>query len=464
MHAIIVRIWPLFFGISLILVVNGLQGPLLSTHAIKAGFGERLTGLVMSGYFVGFMLGSMFIPRMIQSVGHIRVFAALASLTSAAFICFPHWVNPTFWFTLRLVIGVGLAGIYIISESWLNSVAKNEERGAIFSAYIMVQTSGIIFGQFLFSLHDESNTFLMFSAASVLISLSFTPILLTKIAAPVVSLQKSMTIRQLLQISPLGVVGMFVTGSIFGGTNSMGAIYGSQEGFSNSQIGVFLGMLTLGGFVFQIPFSRITDRTNQRNIIVLLSVVGAVASWVVNYFHSYIAILVCVFIIGGASYTLYSVITTHVNNYLDKNSILAASSGLILVNGIGAILGPITIGIAMYHYDHKMYFYVLSFFFFLITLYSLYRTYKRPLVIAAEKSSRKLFRTRGVQNFNALMGPRTTPISAQIVLETQISNRKEDETAQSSQIYDSQERDILSESESDTDTDTDTEHQTSNEQ
>ena len=137
--------WALLLGMLLLMIGNGVQGTLLGIRGSIEGFAPDVMSYLMSAYMVGMLIGSQIAPILISHVGHVRVFAALASLISASFIGFAIFVDPISWFLLRLLVGFCFSGVYVASESWLNEAASNENRGKTMSVYMIVQMSGILF-------------------------------------------------------------------------------------------------------------------------------------------------------------------------------------------------------------------------------------------------------------------------------------------------------------------------------
>ena len=222
-------------GILLLMVGNGLQGTLLGIRGALENIDPLWMGFVMSGYFIGFLGGSKLAPLFIRRVGHIRVFAALGSMVSAAFILYATFVDPVFWLLMRVVVGFCFSGLYVVAESWINDVSTNETRGQSLSLYILMQMTGVVAGQLLLNIADPSG-YSLFVLISVLVSLSFAPILLSVSPAPVFTTSKPMSLRQLFAASPLGCVGIFVMGAVFSSLLGMSSIFGSERGLSVSEI------------------------------------------------------------------------------------------------------------------------------------------------------------------------------------------------------------------------------------
>jgi MFS family permease len=336
--------WALLLGIMLLMVGNGLQGTLLGIRGGIEGFTTLQMSVVMSAYFVGFLFGSRVTPELIRRVGHVRVFAALGSMISAVLVMYaalPDWV---IWAFLRLVIGFCFCGVYITAESWLNNTATNETRGQTLSLYMIVQMVGIITAQALVNVADPAG-FILFVIPSVLVSLAFTPILLNAGPAPTFAATKSLSIRALYAVSPLGVVGIFLMGGIFSALFGMTAVWGTEAGLTILEITVFTGAIYFGGLVFQYPIGWLSDRMDRRRLVVIVSFAGTAACVASVLFNpGFVGLVAAGLIIGGVSNPLYSLLLAHTNDYLDQDSMAAASGGLLFVNGVGAILGPLLIG------------------------------------------------------------------------------------------------------------------------
>lgn len=335
--------WALLLGMLLLMVGNGMQGTLLGVRGGIEGFSTVQMSLVMSAYFVGFLGGSRLTPELIRRVGHVRVFAALGSLISAILILYaavPDWIV---WGLMRILMGFCFSGVYVTAESWLNNSATNETRGQTLSAYMIVQMIGIISAQALMNVGDAQGYFL-FVIPSVLVSIAFTPILLSISPAPVFGSTKPMTIKQLFRISPLGCVGMFLSGGMFSALFGMSAVYGTEAGLSVAQISVFVASIYVGGMVFQYPIGMISDRMDRRMLILGISAIGALAAMMGFVFSiGFVALLSLGAVIGAVANPLYSLLIAYTNDYLEPDDMAAASGGLIFINGMGAVSGPLLV-------------------------------------------------------------------------------------------------------------------------
>jgi MFS family permease len=343
MLAALITSWALFLGLALIMLGNGLQGSLLALRASMEGFGTGITGMVMTGYYIGFLLGSVLAPQIVRRVGHIRVFAALAALASVAALLHSLWVVPTGWMALRVLTGFAYAGLYVVAESWLNARSSNEDRGQILSIYMVIVLGGLAAGQLLLNVADPRG-FELFILIALLVSLALVPISLTTMAAPAFGEARSLSLIALYRIAPLGVLGCGLTGLAHGAFFGMGVIYARNAGLSIAEISVFMALASVGGMLMQWPIGRLSDRMDRRRVIALVafgaagvSVFGVAAAYLPAVF-----LLVVVGVFGGLSLPLYSLCIAHTNDHLETEQMVAASGGLMLTGGLGAIAGPLS--------------------------------------------------------------------------------------------------------------------------
>lgn len=377
MFGVIRTTWPLFLGLMLLMVGNGLQGTLLGIRGAIEGFSPTEMSLIMSAYFVGFLFASNRAPRMIRRVGHVRVFAALGSFISAVLILFPAVTDPWAWVVLRAILGFSFCGVYITVESWLNDSATNETRGRAMSLYLIVQMIGIILAQFLLNLADPAG-FLLFIIPSVLVSVAFAPILLTASPAPAFAESKGMGLRDLYRTSPLGCVAVFLLGGIFSAIFGMASVFGTEAGLSVRQISIFVAVIYTGGLLCQYPIGWASDRMDRRNLILGLALFGALAMALgAAFFGSFPVILAAGFLIGGVANPLYSLAIAYVNDYLGPEDMASASAGLLFLNGVGAIGGPLAVGWLMERFGPAGFFVFLSVLLGLLAGYAVWRMGRR---------------------------------------------------------------------------------------
>jgi len=412
--------WALLLGVLLLMVGNGLQGSLIGIRGAIEEFSTAELSVITSGYFVGFLFGSRMAPEMIRRVGHVRVFAALGSFVSAVLILYPAITLPWAWFLLRVIFGFSFSGLYVTAESWLNNAATNENRGKALSLYMLAQMSGIVISQGLLNVGDPAD-YILFIIPSVLVSVAFAPILLTVTPTPSFGTTKSMKLTQLYVTSPTAFVGMFLLGGVFSAQFGMSSIYGTAAGLSVKEISIFISSIFVGGLVLQYPFGWASDRMDRRILILAAAMGGSIAALLGALMGGvFEALLIAGFVMGGVSNPLYALLIAYMNDYLEPDDMAAASGGLIFVNGLGAVIGPILTGWVMSLFGAAGFWLFLLALMLIMVAYVGYRMTQRVSLYA------------GDEDYDAVsyapLVPGATPVAAELAQEYYADNLEQDET------------------------------------
>jgi MFS family permease len=386
--------WTLFTGIGIIMIAHGLQGNLMGIRAVIEEFNYVSTGIMMSGYYVGYFLGSNMTPKLVSRVGHIRVFAAFASLSSLSILIIAAYVNPVVWTLGRFLTGLSLVSCYIVAESWLNDRANNRTRGKILSAYMFITYIGLAVGMLLLNFDNPKN-FKPFILVSILLSVALIPILLTKRKAPKFKKIGTLKIKELYKISPLGFVSSFCTGVIYSALFTLAAVYASIINFSVFEISLLLFLITVAGALAQGPIGYFSDQFDRRGVIILCSTICVIFCFlsiivsgdtlqyidiVVDPGSDKLMFFIFVTIYAGASLSLFPLNLSHTNDFVPKEKFVAAGGGLQLVFGLGAMGGPITCSYFMNIFGPNGFFFFLGIFHVIVALFGTFRIFVRPTV------------------------------------------------------------------------------------
>ncbi|QOC22807.1 MFS transporter [Wenzhouxiangella sp. AB-CW3] len=346
----IFAITTLLFGIGLMLAGNGLIGTLLGVRGQIEGFSSTLLGLVMAGYFAGFVAGTFIVPNMIRRVGHIRVFATLASLCSVTVLLHGLFIHPTVWLLARAMAGVCVVGLYIVIESWLNEQTGNEQRGHIFSVYMTTTLIGLGIGQLLLLAGDVA-TLHLFALGSVLMSLGLVPVALTRVSEPPLVESHRLGLSKLYSISPLGVVGAVFSGIGTGAFWGLGAVMAAALGLGAGGIAGFMALTILGGILMMWPVGWLSDRFDRRTVLSWVCLSSGLAALLALWLASIEPVLVLAggFAYGATAFSIYALSAAHTNDHVDPEHMLETTSALQLMYGSGAIAGPMIAGVLMQH-------------------------------------------------------------------------------------------------------------------
>lgn len=335
----------LLSGLAMLVVGTGLLFAAIGVQAGSAHFSSLVTGLVMSAYFAGFVYGTYACPAIIRSVGHIRAFAAMASIASALPMFHALWTNAWAWGILRFITGVCLVGLYIVVESWLNVVATTAQRGKVFAAYMAVSGISMALGQWLILVGDRFG-FVPFALVSILFSFALIPITLTPVNEPETMEAPRFVLKDLIYISPIGVIGTIASGLLGGAFYSLGHVFGQGVGYSERGIATFMAATILGGAACQWPIGHFSDKYDRRWVLFWVCMASAAVAGIGFYLaREYEGSLIMLGIVyGGLSFSIYGLSVAHVNDLIDPSRVLEVTSGLLLLYGIGSTVGPTLAG------------------------------------------------------------------------------------------------------------------------
>ncbi|WP_142847460.1 MFS transporter [Telmatospirillum sp. J64-1] len=342
MRQAIAPIAALLVAVGLMLLGSGMLGTLIGIRLADAGIPSFLNGLVMSSYFLGLVIGSLYGNRLIEAVGHIRAFSVFASVFSAATLAHGYYVAPAPWAALRMLEGVCMAGLFMVTESWLNQQADNRTRGLVLSMYMVTVYMAQGAGQFLLNLHDPSG-FGLFVLASILLSVALVPVAATKVTAPATPQPSRLSFRRLYEISPLGVAGAFASGLTVGSFYGIGPIFAHEIGLPVSGTAQLMAAAIMGGLLLQFPIGRGSDLFDRRKVIVALcGGILLVSLALTQVGENITALLVLAALFGGANFTLYPLCVAHANDFIGPEDVVPVSGGLLLSYSLGATIGPLS--------------------------------------------------------------------------------------------------------------------------
>jgi len=330
--------------LSIVLLVSGnaflttLLGIRLSIEEIS----PDVIGWVLVCYSIGFVLGTLYVQRIIGRVGHIRAFAAFAAMAAVVALMYPMVVSAIFWAVLRVLSGFCIAGVLVVIESWFSSRATNTNRGSLFAVYQVVFYLSAAGGQLLVNVGDPAN-FLPFSLAAILLAVALIPLALTLMEAPVIEQIHRMSVFKLARESFSGVAGALISGVMIGGFYALGPVYATLVGLDVAKTSTFMASAIVAAMLLAWPLGQVCDRFDRRRVMFWVSLAAASAAIGVAVLgaEKLVVLTVLVGLFTGLSATLYPIAVAITNDRLDSSGIVAASATLLLSYGIGSVIGPI---------------------------------------------------------------------------------------------------------------------------
>ncbi len=357
----------LLLATALLMVGGGLFNSFVSLRALSEGFPSLVAGLMMSAFYLGLIAGTLRCGRLIARVGHIRAFGAFCAVSAAAVLLFPFVINPWAWLFLRCLIGFNMAGLFMVLESWLNSQATPQIRSTLMAVYMAISFLAMGSGQLLLGTRSiESPDF--FLMAAMFIILAMVPVATTETAHPTAVSEGRMGIRGLIRVSPMAVLGCLSAGLMNGSIYGVGPVFAARLGISVEETGLLMGTLIVSGLILQLPLGRLSDRYDRRSVITGVAIAAAVASFLmlpVTEHYSFVTVgegwrnetilwdtrplglFLVATLYGACTATIYPLSVAWANDHLTPGQMVAASGGMVMLFGVGAIFGPLASGLLM---------------------------------------------------------------------------------------------------------------------
>lgn len=376
MLPLILPIGLLLMGVALLLLGSGLLNTLLAIRGGLEGYSDGSMGFIMSGYFIGFFIGTFLALPIIKRIGHTRTFALCAAVAACSVLWHVLVINPWVWAILRIMTGIALVILYAVIESWLNGYTPSEQRGKVFSIYMIVNLVALALAQQMLRL-DSPRVFTLFAVAASLVILSLLPVMWTRLAQPEMSRVSKVPYRVLYSAAPVAMVGALLSGMAMGAFWGMGAVYGRRIGLDSDSVATFISCAILGGAVLQFPLGRYSDRHDRRRVLAVACAGAAGSALLLAFltqFGSWVMLAMALY--GGMAFAVYPVCVAHLSDHLDPESMLMGSSGILLLHGVGAAAGPALAGQLMELFGHQslpLYFATMQLLLLVFTLYHLRR-------------------------------------------------------------------------------------------
>lgn len=339
--ASVIKIYALFLGSALLMFGGGLQGLLLSVRGAEEHFSLMSLGLIGTGWSVGFVAGSIAVPMIVRNVGHIRAFSVMAAIGTVTILLNLMWVNDVGWILLRALSGFCFAGAAMIVESWLNEVADNKSRGTIFSIYVTINLTASTLGQIAMSVTGTAG-FVPFVIGAISFICAVLPTALTSSPQPRPLASAKLDLPLLIKTSPVAAVAAFCCGMANGSFGTLAPVYGYEQGLNAAGIALLFAIAAIAGAVAQIPFGRLSDRIDRRQVMVGLAAAASIVGIlivVINPGEGWV-MYVLFALYGLAANPLYPIAVAHANDFARDGDFAKIAGGMLLILGLGLAVGP----------------------------------------------------------------------------------------------------------------------------
>lgn len=332
------RFLVLFAAVLVLLVGHGLQLTLLPLRAEALGFSVGAIGITGSAYFLGFLVGCILVPKFVSGVGHIRVFSTTTTVCGTALLLILVSDEPGVWALLRFFTGVGISGCYIVIESWLNEQTEDRFRGRVLAIYTMLVLLAMSLGQLLVNVGPPLSV-TPIVLGSVLLSLAVVPLSLTRVHQPNLPHSLEFRFREIFRASPAAVGAALTVGMVTGSLYTLTPVAGLKLGFAPAETTYLMVAMVIGGAAFQFPVGRLSDVVDRRRVLAGIALFGSACGLAVLVDASYFTVLAIIVLLGGAANCVYPLCLAHANDRYPGH-FLQVGTVILMVNSIGAVIGP----------------------------------------------------------------------------------------------------------------------------
>ncbi len=399
MFTLLIRISAPLISLLLFALSNGFLSTLLAVRLHNDGYGSLTIGLLSTAYYAGLICGAFRSEKLIYRIGHIRAFATFSSFIAVLALVQGMWVNPFFWLILRLIVGAATAGLFVVIESWLLTISATSSRGRILAIYMVVLYLGHSVGQLILNVGDSGDLSL-FAITAMLTSLAIIPLAITSAECPRCESISTLKLPQLYRLSASGSIGCFCAGLMLGAIYGLLPIYLIQTLHQEQWLSWLMATTIFGGMCLQYPLGRLSDTIERRKIIIAIAAVIALCCTVLIITPMQLSLVaLLLFLIGGATFVVYPISISHACDSIETHDITAATQGLLIFYGLGAVLGPLLAATTMHYLSFK----------------------GLPIFLAAVSTAlagffvwRKTQTARATQEEHFIPMPQTTPILAEI--------------------------------------------------
>jgi len=384
---LILQVWLLILSVSILMVSRGLGSAFIGVRAQIEDFSISWITFIQGCSYIGFMISGMFVPKILRNIGHIRVFATCASLSSVVPLFQSMFISPYYWAFFQIFFGIGIAGSYIVIEGWLNEASDNANRGKLFGLYSLISmfiasASPLLIGPI------PPESIVLFLIISITSSLAFIPVAVGAKWTPTYAESETMDYKTLFKRSPFGMISFKFSLIIINTLFMIFIVYAIKAGFSlkvGTKSFLFMGVLSI---FTTYTLGYLSDKMDRRYLIIFSSGVSIIFAYMmkmsVDSGDEYWFLISSVGL-GGFLFTLYPLIVSHISDRLKVTEMLSASSWMVLLSSIMGAIGTISIGPIMETFGISAFPYLIMICLLVNCIYGMYRIYVRKGVSSEEQ-------------------------------------------------------------------------------
>lgn len=342
LKSLVISLSALIFSVFLLMGGNTFVMTLLGVNLGLKDIAPTQIGSIMVCYSIGFMAGSVYGPKVIKRVGHIRAFAVFSAFLASSTLIFPLTDSILIWALLRAFGGIAVAGCFIVIESWFSAVASNENRGTLFFAYQISTYLAATGGQLLIGFVDPQ-AFIPFTIGAIVLTAALVPLSLSRVDAPTIEHVERISLKAIIKEVPVGLIAALCGGILISSFYAMAPVYAIQVGLQVEQLSYFMAASMFAFILLAWPLGRLSDKLERSKVMIWINIsVAASALGLVTLGHYNIWTLIGFSsLYTGLIASIYPVAVAMTNDRMEARHIVAASTTLLLSYGLGSSIGPL---------------------------------------------------------------------------------------------------------------------------
>lgn len=339
---VLISFAALFSSILLLQLGFGGVVPLDALSGTILGFSTQQIGMLGSAHFLGFFIGCWWAPRLMGSVGHSRAFGAFTAAGTIGILSHMMFTDPYAWAVMRMSTGLAVAGCYTIIEAWMQSKVTNATRGRAMGVYRLVDVTGNLGAQLLIAVLSPAMYF-SYNLLALIACAALFPMLLTRAETPETGTAPRLRPKLAWEKSPLGAIGVVVSGITGAAFRMVGPIYGLAVGLEANRIALFLSAYVLGGAMAHIPIGWLADKYDRRHVLIGISVAAILgcAAMQAGAQGNIVTIFLAAGFFGFTTFPIYSIATAHAHDFADQSERVELSAAHMFLYAVGAIASPV---------------------------------------------------------------------------------------------------------------------------
>jgi len=325
----------------------GMSFPLLSLILETRGVSSDMIGINSAMAPIGILLFSPIIPVLAKRFGSRNVAIGAAVVTSLVFLSYRVFDSFSAWFLIRLVQGMSISTLFVLSEAWIVGSTGDNNRGKIVAIYSSVLSGSFGAGPLLISFIGIEG-WTPFVLGAGVIAVGIIPFFFIRDdAQPEHQETQPSSILNFAGKAPMLLVAVGTFGIFDSASLSLFPVYGMHNGLDLPTSANILSAMILGNVFLQFPIGALCDRFPTRYVMVGCALVTAVTLALLPFLLHTILLWPLLVMMGTTGYGVYTVSLVALGNRFSGVELISGSASFAVVWGFGALIGSVSGGMAM---------------------------------------------------------------------------------------------------------------------